>query len=149
MNLSDDSKGIWEELQARQKRRSALLWSGTSIIGYIWDIIRNLIVIGIIVSIYDVLYDPVDIIIISILILIYLSITSIGAQIAQGIVRTNLYVHSRTMEIMKGFNSELTDDLDFEDAAFNLEKAQYKFILNSIFNFIVFLIVLFNLLGAL
>lgn len=140
-------------MNEQSKKRSAVIWSGASIAGYIWDIIRNLIVIVIILTVYSVVYDPANVIIISILILIYLSVVSIGAQLSQSLARTNLRVHTYSTEILQNLDKSREENEsekeEFLKAGFIIEKIQYKFILNSIFNFIIFLIAIFNLLNVL
>ena len=140
-----------EEWNRKEKFRSSIIWSKKSILGYVWDIIRNLIVIGVVLAIYSSLYDSANTIIVSILILIYLSIINIGTVLSQSSSRSNLKSHLHTAEILKKLGQEETneDKKDFEEAGFLIEKIEYKFILNSIFNSIIFIIVLFNLFDSL
>lgn len=149
--MLEDTKDLLEKIKKQSDKRSSVIWSGTSITGYIWDIIRNLIVIGVVLTIYSVVYESESVIIVSILILTYLSVISIGAQISQSVAKGNLLLYSQTNKILKKTGEEISgeDSDDFENANFLLEKFQYKFILNSVFNFVIFLIVLVNLLGAL
>lgn len=146
-------RDILEKMNERAKRRRAVIWSSASIIGYIWDIIRNLIVISIILAVYDIIYDPASVVIISILILIYLSVVSMGAGLWQSFARTHLVIYAKVTEILQKLDKSREENQDekeeFEKAEFMIDKIQYKFILNSIFNFIIFVIALFNLLGAL
>ena len=149
--MFEEPEDIVININERAKRRSAVIWSGTSITGHIWDIVRNLIIVAIVVGVYSVLYDPENIIIVSILILIYLSVLFIGAGLSQAIVQTNFRTQTQITEILKRLGKEETEDdaEDFENARFLLEKIQYKFILNSVFHFIIFIIVVLNLLGTL
>jgi hypothetical protein len=140
---------ILEKIKERTKRRSAVVWSGTSIAGYIWDIIRNIIVILIVLAIYNSIYDSTEIIIVSILILIYLSIVGTGAQLGQSQIKTSILNTTHLIEILKEMGkTKESEEEEIENAEFLLEKIQYKFILNSVFNFIIFVIVFFNLISA-
>lgn len=143
---------ILEKMDQQAKRRSAVIWSAGSIAGYVWDIIRNLIVVAIILGIYfSFAFDATSTIIISVLIMIYLNTITICAQLSQSLIQTNFRIHARSDEILKKLGKEKDEEseVEFEKAGFMLEKAQYKFILNSVFNFIIFLIALVKLLSAL
>lgn len=140
-----------KELKEKQKRRSDIIWSKLSITGYIWDILRNCVVVVIILSIYEVVYEPTSIIIVSLLIFIYLAILSAGAHITQVQEKFNIIEYNRYIKIIEklGEKEPKEDRESIEETGFLLEKMQYKFILNSVFNGIVFLIAFLNLIGVL
>ena len=127
------------------------MWSKLSITGYIWDIIRNLIIIFVIVLIYGSVYGSFETIVISLLILIYITVIIYGATLTQSSVRNTLQTYSQGVETRKQLGGEETEEEkeEFEEAGYTLEKVMYKFYINSSFHFIVFVIVIFNLLSAL
>lgn len=149
--MDADHQKILEEMVKRNTRRSEFVWSKMSILGYLWSIFINIIVILIVLGIYNSILSRADTIVISILIFIYLTLISIGAQLGQGLIDVNFHIHNQFFKVLKKMGDELSDEEkdDFEKANFIFERNQYKFILNSIFNFIIFMIAFLYLLGSL
>lgn len=138
-----------QKMNERSKRRSAVIWSAGSIAGYVWDVIRNVVVLVVVIAIYDRIYESSSIIITSVLIFIYLNTISIGAQLSQSIAITNMRIYAHSDEILKKLGKEVDVDAEeeFEKTSFLLEKIKYKFYLNSFFSLIIFIIALGQLLG--
>lgn len=148
--IEDPTIKIVEAMKEKNKRRSDVIWSGVSIVGYIWDIIRNLVIVGVVLSIYNSTSEHILVVIISLIIFVYLNTITIGAQLAQTLVKTNIGMYFHASVILKKLGKEQSEDEqeEFEKTGFLMEKVQYKFYLNSVFNFIIFVIALVNLLGA-
>lgn len=143
----ENNKTTKEELN----KRSSILWSGSSIMGYIWDVVINIILILIILSIYSSIHDSASVIIVSLSIFIYLSIVSIGAQLSQGLIKNSIRTTFLFNKIIKEIKKETDENLEneTEGVGFALEKIHIKYIINSIFHFIVFVIALLNLISSL
>jgi len=143
----ENNKTTKEELN----KRSSILWSGSSIMGYIWDVVINIILILIILSIYSSIHDSASVIIVSLSIFIYLSIVSIGAQLSQGLIKNSIRTTFLFNKIIKEIKKETDENLEneIEGVGFALEKIHIKYIINSIFHFIVFVIALLNLISSL
>lgn len=146
-----ETDSIINEIQERSKRRSAVLWSKGSIIGYVWDVIRNLLIIVVVLGIFNHLSNPSDVIIVSILVLIFLDVIVIGAQQGQILVKNTIQTQVNISEILEklGKVRSVEEKEEVEKISFFIEKVQYKFILNSIFYFIITIITLLNLLNNL
>ena len=149
--MLDEPSEMLQKMSERAKRRSAIIWSAGSITGYVWDVIRNIIVLLIVLAIYDRIYESASVIVTSVLIFIYLNTISVGAQLAQSLAETNLRIYAHSDEILKKLGKEKDEDADeeFEKAGFMMEKIRYKFFLNSFFSFVIFIIALSKLLGEL
>lgn len=147
--MYEDQKNILEQFVEKNKRRSDFVWSKSSIIGYLWDIVINIIVVFVVLGIYSTIYSSSDIIIVSILILIYLRIVSVVPGLGQSMLRTRLINYWQTAEILKKLGKEdrEEDRSGVEELEFLLEKAEYKYYISSIFNFIIFIIVILNFFG--
>lgn len=148
--MFDNPSEILQKINEHAKRRSAVIWSTGSIVGYVWDIIRNLIVVGVVVGVYGRIYESPSVIMVSVLIMIYLNTITIGAQLSQSLAETNLRIYAHSDEILKKLGKEKDEDAEeeFEKVGFMLEKIKYKFYLNSFFSFVIFVIALVKLLGA-
>ncbi|MEK7522818.1 MAG: hypothetical protein AAB569_04495 [Patescibacteria group bacterium] len=149
--MLDYREDIIKEMEDKEGRRSDIIWSAGSITGYIWDFFRNTIVLLVVLAIYDNLRMSSEVIMGSLLILIYLSVISTGAIITQSVMRNGIAAHSYKTEVLKKIGKEDSEDdkKEFEKANFLFEKMMYKFYLNSFFSFIIFIIVLINLFGVL
>lgn len=135
----------------KKKRRKAVVWSFSSKVGYMWDIIRNIIVIFILLAIFDSIYNSFETITVSLLVLIYLAVVGYGAMLSQGQVRSTLQIYSQVMGVKKQIGSEKDEDEkeELEKAGFLLEKATYKLYINSFFNLLIFIGVVVALLDIL
>src|SRR5688572_16927775 len=136
---------------ARSERRKAIVWSWLSIVGYVWDVIRNLIVVAVVLLIFGKLYEPFHVIAISILILIYLTLVGNSGSFGLLVAHVNHYVHKRFHEVLQRLGKEQSEDatIALEEDEFQMDKARNKILLNGFFSVIIYLIVLFNLFAAL
>lgn len=89
------------------------------------------------------------------LVLIYISIVSLGAGLGQIKMQETLgmYEHfKRLRKLLNESQSEYALEAEAEelkDATEKMKKAQIKFFINAGFNFIIFVIAILNLLGSL
>lgn len=134
---------IVEKMNEVEQRRKAVVWSWASLFGYGWTVLVNLIMVAIVFGIYDKVSGDGQIIV-SILIITYLAIVNIGTQLSQLMMKKGIFDYGYTRKILDALGKEATEEekADFENANFLLQKAEYKFVINSLFNFIVFLIAL-------
>ncbi len=156
MNLGnnlDDSliKELASKTKASEDLRKSIVWSKGSIVGYIWDVVRNLITLFVVVAIYDSTHGSFERITASLLILIYLTVISYGATLAMGNARSILVTYSQTLEIRRksGQIENEDEELELKKANFILEKTMYKFYLNSVFSGLMYFIVVMKLLYSL
>jgi len=148
-HLSDETRAFVDALLVHHARRSAIVWSWPSIFGYVWDVIRNLIVIAVVLAIYRVLNEPFQVIVVSILILTYVTLVVVSAQLSRLMADIMLHIERKSNDVLKQLGKEQDEGstTDFEEAGFLLEKLQYKSYVNGTFNFIIYLIVVFQIFG--
>ncbi len=125
-------------------------------LGYVWAVIINLITLGVVIAIYSSLYDSFEIISISILILIYLSIQTFAMTYGNATIENVFLMHAEFERLRKLLrkNDEMEEDEEFEkeeikEARKKTNKAKVKMYINAGFAFIIYVIAIFNLLGAL
>ncbi len=128
----------------RNERRSKILWSLQSILGYIWDIIVNIIIIVGVLLIYSNAHNTFEIIVYSLLILVFLSIIFYGAGNAQISMQTRIFLARELVG-----KDDIKLDTEIEEATFLLDKMMYKYYINTVFRFLIFIIVLYNLIPVL
>lgn len=124
------------------------------VLGYIWTVLLNLVTLAIIIGIYDNIYEAGSLIIVSILILVYLSINIGFASIAWMHVEKSLIDYNRFKEIKKSFDIHINaEDTEYEKE--ELEKVQkqlmrnkVKYYINAVFNFLFYIIAVANLLDV-
>ncbi|HRH23649.1 MAG TPA: hypothetical protein PK295_03390 [Candidatus Magasanikbacteria bacterium] len=138
---------------------------------YLWRIVINIITLAVIIMIYSSIYDSDITIIISILIIIYLSIVSGVASLAWMHIEKSLIDYNRYKNITKMINKTSDEKTDFPsmseviDQTFNnpkeeedqeLKEAQefiknnkIKFYINMGFNSIFYIIAVVKLIDAL
>lgn len=124
--------------------------------GYIWTVIVNIITVFVVVSIYDSLYDDFEIIVVSLLILIYLSIQTFIMTYGNILIKNAFSLNSEFNRIRKLIQNnedyEYEENLekeDIEEAHKKTNKAEIKMYINAGFAFIIYLIALYNLFGVL
>jgi hypothetical protein len=129
-----------------EKQKKNVNW-----LGYVWTIIVNLITIGIVFAIYSQVSGNLEIILFSILILIYLSIQSFMISYGNTTGSFLLYVNEEFGRIRKLLKNEPSKEEieEVKEAKKKLGKEKIKGLINAISLAIVFLIVLFHLIGAL
>jgi len=125
---------------------------------YVWAVILNLFILFIILAIFDEAYSSFETIVFSLLILIYLTLSQFITSYSIVKTREIIEWHTRFQSIKTLLGEKLSmeemvekewEEEDISKTKNNLSKAQIKLLIGSIFNFIIFVIVLFNLLGAL
>jgi hypothetical protein len=122
---------------------------------YIWTFIINLIVLIVCASIYSNIYDDFEIITTSILILIYLSINNFA--MIWGVITTETFLtnHNEFSNLRKLITVNISDthkEPDDQDELgrikAKLHKTKVKMYINSVFAFIIYIIAIVNLFGA-
>lgn len=124
-------------------------------LGYIWTVISNLIALFVAFAIFGSTYSPFETIVFSLLILIYINLISFSGIYGQTKVKEVLMMHEEFKKMRKLLKEDVSEDdeiFEQEDLKNAKEKAkqnEIKFYINAGFMFIVYIIVLWNLLGAL
>lgn len=120
-------------------------------LSYAWTGIVNLITIGVVLAIYGKVYENFEIIIVSILILIYLSFQGFSMIYGQTIMATAFGLDTEFKRIRKLLKDEPNRDEkeEIQEAKKKVNKATIKMYINAAFLFIIYLIALFHLFGAL
>lgn len=124
-------------------------------LSYTWTVVANLLALIVTIAIFDSTYSSFEIIVFSLLILIYINLLSFGWIYGQAKVKEVLMVHEEFKRIRKLLKENINeDDEDFEqeDLKNAKEKArqnEIKFYINSVFMIIIYGIVLVSLFGAL
>ncbi len=121
--------------------------------GYVWTVIVNLITIGVVLGIYSNLYDDFEIIVVSLLILIYLSIQTFAMSSGSIAVGTAFSNYDEFARIRKLIQKNVGEDEDsekeeYDEAKKKLSKAKIKMYINASFAFIIYVIALLNLFDA-
>ena len=154
MNLIDAYESSKETFEKRREIRKEVLNSPMAITGYIWDIIRNLITLFIVFSIYSNIYDSDTKLLFSGILIIYLSMVAFngisGLANAQSIL-FNAKMHLRTQKLIlqsqgQKDNYQIEED-DILRTEITMEKTQYKFYINLVFNFILYVVAILNLIS--
>jgi hypothetical protein len=118
-------------------------------------VLVNLAALFVVFAIYDAIYGSFETIAVSMLVLIYVSIVALGAGLGQIKMQDTLFIHENFKRLRKLLNenqSEYELEAEAEDlkgATEKMKTAQVKFFINAGFNFIIFVIAILNLLGAL
>lgn len=121
---------------------------------YVWTVIVNLIELLIIIFIYNSLYDGFEIMVISILIIIYLTIRSIASWTALYKQIENLALLWEFKKIRNLLNEKKDEDYETEEekiieAKKRLGKQQIKLYINVGFYFIFYIIAIIHLVWEL
>jgi len=124
-------------------------------LGYIWTVISNLIALFVAFAIFGSTYSSFETIVFSLLILIYINLISFSGIYGQTKVKEVLMMHEEFKKMRKLLKEDVSEDdeiFEQEDLKNAKEKAkqnEIKFYINVGFMFIIYIIVLWNLLGAL
>lgn len=124
-------------------------------LGYIWTVISNLIALFVAFAIFGSTYSSFETIVFSLLILIYINLISFSGIYGQTKVKEVLMMHEEFKKMRKLLKEDVSEDdeiFEQEDLKNAKEKAkqnEIKFYINAGFMFIIYIIVLWNLLGAL
>lgn len=112
-------------------------------LGYALNVTINLVTIGVVLGIYSKLYEDFEIIVTSILILIYLSLQSYFMVYSNGLLGLSTEF-KRIRKLLKDEPSKEEKEMDK-----NIGPAMMKMYINAGFSSIIYLIALFHLFGAL
>jgi len=120
-------------------------------IRYIWTFIVNIIAVVIVLSIYGAVYKKFEIIVVSILILIYLSLQSFIMFYGRTITENIFFLDTEFKRIRKLLKDEPNkyEKEEIQEAKKKVDKASIKMYINAAFLFVIYLIALFNLFSAL
>lgn len=154
-NKNNLDGSLWNDMASKIEvlgnLRKNIVWSMGSIVDYIWVVITNLVTLFIVVAIYNSIYESFERITVSLLILIYLTVISVGSTLALGNAKNILMTYSQTKEIRKnsGQAQHENEEFDLAEANFTFEKTMNKFYINSGFNGLIYFIVIIKLLYSL
>lgn len=125
-------------------------------LGYIWAVIVNLITIGVVLGIYSNLYQSFEVIVVSLLILIYLSIQTFAMTYGNATIETAFSMNFEFQRIRKLVQKNQIDEDEEEDekeeiqeARKKVDKAKIKMYINAGFAFIIYIIALWNIFNSL
>lgn len=120
-------------------------------LGYAWTVIVNLITIGVALAIYSKVYTSFEIIVVSLLILIYLSFQNFAMIYGKTTVETAFALDEEFKRIRRLLKDELDEckTEEMQEAKKKIDKAMIKMYINAAFLFIIYLIALFHLFSAL
>lgn len=120
-------------------------------LSYAWTVVVNLITVGVVFAIYDNVYASFEIIVVSLLILIYLSFQSFSMIYGKTTAETAFALDGEFKRIRKLLKDEPNEyeAEEIQEAKKKVDKAMVKMYINAGFLFIIYLIALFNLFGAL
>jgi len=125
-----------------------------SYIGYAWTVIVNIFTVFVVLAVFNSVYADFEKLIISIAVLIYISLTSFTSGF--GLVKQiELLAIGEEFKKIRTLLKEEVDEYDeeyekeqIENSKNNLKKQQVKFYINAGFAFIIYVIALLNLFGA-
>lgn len=124
-------------------------------LGYIWTVISNLIALFVAFAIFGSTYSSFETIVFSLLILIYINLISFSGIYGQTKVKEVLMMHEEFKKMRKllkedvSEGDEIFEQEDLKNAKEKAKQNEIKFYINAGFMFIIYIIVLWNLLGAL
>jgi len=125
-------------------------------LSYAWTVIVNLITIGVVLGIYSNLYQSFEVIVVSLLILIYLSIQTFAMTYGNATIDTAFSMNFEFQRIRKSVQKNQIDEdeeenerEEIQEARKKVDKAKIKMYINAGFAFIIYIIALFNIFGAL
>ena len=142
LNKKSEAKKETEEYEKKDVRK----W-----LSYLWTVLVNLITLGVVVAIYDAILSSFEIIVVSLLILIYLSVQSFTMSYGKITVETAFGLDEEFKRIRKLLKNEPTrDEIDgLKETKKKVGKEMVKTYINAAFIVIIYLITLVNLFGAL
>ncbi len=130
----------------KEEKKDVLKW-----FGYLWTVVTNIITVGVVLGIYGQVYQNFEVIVVSILILIYLSFQSFSMTCGKTTVQTAFGLDTEFKRIRKLLKNEPSrDEVEgMKEARKTIDKAIVKMYINAGFIFIIYLITLAHLFGAL
>lgn len=120
-------------------------------IGYLWLILKNLIVLFIVFAIFAKANNSFETIVFSLLVLIYLGLDTFSTLYGLFTVQAAIALDSelkRIRRLLKEEESE-SEKEEIREVKKKLDRAWIKTYINGAFLFIIYLIALFNLFAAL
>ncbi len=122
--------------------------------GYAWTVIVNLITIGVVLGIYSNLYQSFEIIVVSILILIYLSIQTFAMTYGNATVDTAFAMNFEFQRMRKLLQKNQTEEdedekEEIQEVRKKVDKAKVKMYINAGFAFVIYIIALGNIFNSL
>lgn len=121
------------------------------ILSYIWTVITNFIVLFVVLGILSVAYTGFEKVVLCGLILIYLSVMSFSTGwgfIQLSFIEALNAEFKRIRKLLKNEPDEYEEE-ELKDFKEKKNNASIKFYINAVFNFIIYIVVIFNLLGVL
>lgn len=125
-------------------------------LGYTWTVIVNLITISVVLGIYSNLYQSFEVIVVSLLILIYLSIQTFVMTYGNATIDTVFSMNFEFQRLRKlvqknqiNQDEEENEREEIQEARKKVDKAKIKMYINAGFAFIIYIIALFHIFGAL
>ena len=125
-------------------------------LGYAWTVIVNFITIGVVLGIYSNLYQSFEVIVVSLLILIYLSIQTFAMTYGNATIDTAFSMNFEFQRIRKLVQkNQIDEDEDenereeIQEARKKVDKAKIKMYINAGFAFIIYIIALWNIFNSL
>ena len=153
-----DPSTLLTEMKEQDAVRHSVIRSPWAIAGYVWDVIRNLITLFIVFTIYSNIYDPNTQLIFSGLLLLYISVLTMGAGLGQsslqmGLLDTRLQLRTHKVLLSRADgpidNEDLkNEEVELQKAGYALEKLQYKFYINAVFSCVLYVAAIYNLLDS-
>lgn len=119
--------------------------------GYAWNVIINLISVFVVLAIYNKVYEDFETIVVSLLVLIYLSIQGFLIAYSKTTTDVAFALDTEFKQIRKLLNNEPDEyeKEDLQEAKKKVGKANVKMYINAAFLSIIYLIALVYLFGAL
>lgn len=123
-------------------------------LSYIWTVIANFIALFVALAIFGSTYTSFETIVFSLLILIYINLLSFGWTYGQAKVKEVLMMHEEFKRMRKLLKEDVSKDdeifeqEDLKNAKDKARKNEIKFYINAGFMFIIYIIVVWNLLGV-
>jgi hypothetical protein len=122
---------------------------------YGWTVLINLITLFIVFAIFEVVYGSFETIVCSLLILIFINLASFTAGYSQMTTKRIFMDHARykklrnLMQQHEDPNEMAAEADDEEKANITAKKNEVRFYINSVFNFIIYITAVFNILNSL
>lgn len=129
--------------------------NGLSYLSYAWTVIVNIFIVFVVLAIFSSVYGDFETIIISIAVLIYLNLNSFAALWGWQ-KQQELFALNDEFKKIRALLKEKIDEDDeeyekeqLENSKNKFKKQQVKFYINIGFAFLIYIIALLNLFGAL
>ena len=124
-------------------------------VGYAWTTIVNIFTVFVVLAIFNSVYGSFETIILSIGVLIYLNLTSFSSVWGWHKQQELFALNDEFKKIRKLLKEKVDKDMEeyeteeLKNSKNKFKKQQVKFYINAGFAFLIYIITLFNLFGAL